>query len=831
MVEQVVHTEIVASLLRACRASFYFASRALAQAASPAATVDILLVLHSDRVLSYEKIPSGNLYPALVTADGQKWGPGGHSPMPLHWGAIGDATTDDHAALQAMFNFMVAASANMPDSYAAGSTWSVNGAGKKYATSKPVIIGNVGTGVGMLYFANVDDLHLKAIQGAYNWSTILNSEVPSSVLTIAYQFNQNASDSLTGVYKVSFNRVTIDCNFLTGGIYIQNTTQLSFRDCGVDFIGKNRSGFETSIGSAAYNPRNFRTVNGALLIENMNIQGYVEEAPKFGGGQVYPTGEDQVTMNTVAFKIMTNDARYHQIICSRVTRAMHVDYCGAVQFSDIHPWSREVYIGPVTNNLMFSNCYFDYTRVILDAGTIGNWNHYFNACHWILGAADRGLELRTQVANTTGAGLILNGCRFKGDGNDLDIECTQSGSGSWVGVLDRRYQLVGCQFAVNSSPEAYFKAGRNFSIAAADGRSYFSRDEDGYGRTEIAGNSVSVGLDRAVGGSAGLYMQWQGGPGLSTNGGVSMDAAGNMALDNNYTDGDIVFGVTSNPGASRIKADGSMQAYGLSGVNAAAAGLKVGRVGDAGSRSINAGGTINTSGADYAEYHKLIEPLWGTVPKGAILGFNANGVLTDRYDDVVARFVIKSTEPNLVGADNWGTEASLVEKFGIEPIGQEPVVREVAEPTLKRSYKLIEPLREQFPDATAYESAAVAWQAAVETADDVWQAFEADRQAALEAYREARAAYGARQVALLDAYEQERVKYDRIAKCGYVPVNIAVTASDIGKYLVPVKSESGGITAVPMAEHEMSLVQYIRSIGCVIGLAADGRPFVEVKTG
>lgn len=830
MVENKILAEVVCGLLSGCNPSFYYASRALAAAASPAAKNDVLLVLHSDRILSFEKIPASNGYPALVTADGQKWGPAGHTVTPLHWGAVGDGTSDDHAALQGMFNFMVAASTSMADSYAAGSTWSVSGMGKKYATSKPVVIGNVGTGAGMLYFVNVDDLHLKAIQGVYDWSAVLGGEAPSNVLTIAYQFNQDANDSLTGVYKMSFNRVTIDCNFLTGGIYIQNTTQLSFRDCGVDFIGKNRCGFETSIGSRLYNPRGYRTVNGALLIENMNIQGYVEEAPKFPAPQLYPSGEDQITMNTIAFKIMTNDARYHQIICSRVTQAMYINYCGAVQFSDIHPWSRQVYIGPQTNNLMFSNCYFDYTRVIVDGGAANNWNHYFNACHWILGAADRGLELRTEVAGTTGEGLILNGCRFKGDSNDVDIECTQGGSGSWANVRDRGYQLTGCQFAQNSSPEAYFKAGENFTIDGLAGRSHFRHDEASVGRTEVAGDKVTVGLGRSGEGTAGLSMQWQGGPDPATNGQVYMDATGNLVLENNHDEGDVVFSVAGHGGQNRIKADGSVQAYGLTGVNAAPAGLKVGRVGEAGSRSINAGGTINAAGADYAEYHKLVQELWGKVPKGAILGFDANGLLTDRFDDVVGRFVIKSTEPNLVGADNWGVEARLVEEHGIAPLGEEPAVRRVHEPAIEKPGKLAAPVEDRFIDGATYERAMADWRTAVGDADAAWQAYEADRQTARAQYMDARTAHEARRTALRNAYEEERVKYDRVAKCGYVPANLAVAREDVGKYLVPVKAASGGITALLMAEEELSLVQYVRSFGCIIAIAVDGRPLVEVKT-
>lgn len=810
-------------------ATFYYPSREAAAAASPGSAA-LLMVLHGERVLFYEKVDAGNAYPALVTADGQKWGPADRKMTPLHWGAVGNYSTDDHAAIQAMFNFLATGS-SMPDSYAAGRTWTISGAGKKYAVSKPICIGNIGTGAGMLYYGHVEDLHLKAIQGAYNWSTTIGigGEVPSDVLTIAYQLNANADDTTTGIYKVAFERVNIDCNFLTGGIYVQNTTQMSFRDIGIDFLGKNRSGFETSIGLPTYNPRGYRTVNGAMLIENVNIQGYVEEAPKFSGEQVYPTGEDQISMNTVAFRIQTNDARYHQVICSRVTRAMQIEYCGAVQFSDIHPWSREIYIGPTTNNLMWSNCYFDYTRVIVDGGAINNWNHYFLGCHWILGGSDRGLELRTQVENTTGYGLILDGCRFKGDANDLDIECTASGTGFWKGVRDREYQLTGCQFAPNSSPEAFFKAGKNFTIDATNGHSYFRRNEDGAGRTEISGGNVSVGLDRFSAGAAGFYMQWQSGSSPGTNGGLYMGATGNLVLDNAYASGEILFGVANNWGVSRIKADGSAQFYGLTNVNAASAGMKVGR--GSLSRSINAGGTINASGADYAEYHEVIEPLWGSVPKGAILGYNADGLLTDRFDDVVGRFVIKSTDPNLVGADKWGTEDALVAKYGVEPVGEQPEMRVVEAPKMTYPDDMVRPSFEieNSTDEDAAHAMLEEFYAKKAEATAAFNAYYADAAAAQAEFEEAVAAYDARLAALMAVLETERVRYDRIAKAGFVPVNVQATTEDIGSYLVPARADDGAATADIVAKADLTLAQYVDAIGVIIGVEPDGRASVEVK--
>ena len=73
-------------------------------------------------------------------------------------------------------------------------------------------------------------------------------------------------------------------------------------------------------------------------------------------------------------------------------------------------------------------------------------------------------------------------------------------------------------------------------------------------------------------------------------------------------------------------------------------------------RSISAGGTINASGNDYAEYiEKEIED---NIAKGDIVGINSNAKLTNIFADAVS-FVVKSTNPSYVGGDAWGNEEAM----------------------------------------------------------------------------------------------------------------------------------------------------------------------------
>jgi Phage T7 tail fibre protein len=67
------------------------------------------------------------------------------------------------------------------------------------------------------------------------------------------------------------------------------------------------------------------------------------------------------------------------------------------------------------------------------------------------------------------------------------------------------------------------------------------------------------------------------------------------------------------------------------------------------SRSLNAGGTGNFSGADIAEYERNRGLV---IVKGQIVGFRADGTLTLTYSEAI-RFGIKSTAPSIVGGDTW----------------------------------------------------------------------------------------------------------------------------------------------------------------------------------
>jgi hypothetical protein len=76
-------------------------------------------------------------------------------------------------------------------------------------------------------------------------------------------------------------------------------------------------------------------------------------------------------------------------------------------------------------------------------------------------------------------------------------------------------------------------------------------------------------------------------------------------------------------------------------------------------RSITAGGAINASGTDYAEY--MTKAISDVINKGDIVGINSEAKLTNIFADAIS-FVVKSTDPSYVGGDIWGNEDALGKK-------------------------------------------------------------------------------------------------------------------------------------------------------------------------
>ena len=184
------------------------------------------------------------------------------------------------------------------------------------------------------------------------------------------------------------------------------------------------------------------------------------------------------------------------------------------------------------------------------------------------------------------------------------------------------------------------------------------------------------------------------------------------------------------------------------GHNTASTAVALGRHGS-NHRSLNAAGTLNSGGNDYAEYMTKSGDF--TIAKGDICGIDANGKLTNKFSESIS-FVVKSTDPSYVGGDGWGTE---------EILGAKP--------------------DDDSSDLPAYE----------------------------------------------EKLEAARKMVDRIAFCGQVPVN--VTGATAGQYIIPTVGDGDSITGVAKTEKDLSMTEYMSSIGKVIALESDGRAKIIVK--
>lgn len=224
-------------------------------------------------------------------------------------------------------------------------------------------------------------------------------------------------------------------------------------------------------------------------------------------------------------------------------------------------------------------------------------------------------------------------------------------------------------------------------------------------------------------------------------------------------------------------------------------------------RSINAGGTINASGADYAEYmHKASG--CGVIAAGQIVGVNAQGQLTDKWADSV-KFVVKSTNPCMVGGDNWA------EHLGERPDPVERTMPSTRQVLVSEATEEIPPTLEEFDGEFITVIPGVPAKEAVYA--DEYVPGDTDEEWAVKQ---------APSLAFEAKLQLARSKVDRIAFCGQVPVNVITAVA--GQHVIPV-NDNGKIGIQLVNDDVVTFEQYRKSVGQVIALYPDGKAKVIVK--
>jgi len=159
-------------------------------------------------------------------------------------------------------------------------------------------------------------------------------------------------------------------------------------------------------------------------------------------------------------------------------------------------------------------------------------------------------------------------------------------------------------------------------------------------------------LERAASASAGAGTSWTTSMTITNSGYVHLGkgwGATNHRINLEVAQGNRILVISAYAGAS----NDSVLISAASGANSnAAADVISVTTNTSTGRSISAGGTINASGNDYAEY--MLKAVTDTISKGEIVGIDNEGLLTNIFSDSVS-FVVKSTNPSYVGGDAWGT--------------------------------------------------------------------------------------------------------------------------------------------------------------------------------
>jgi len=340
-----------------------------------------------------------------------------------------------------------------------------------------------------------------------------------------------------------------------------------------------------------------------------------------------------------------------------------------------------------------------------------------------------------------------------------------------VGVGVTPSAWVSTQKAIQIGASGSINGGTNTSQVLVSSNRYYNGTNDIYINTNYAAayqqlNGVHSWYTAASGtaGNAITFTQamtlsnssyLQTGSGYNPGGSYHALTANNSGTFAIFAGSSYSSGATNNFSAAIANAD-------TTGANTASASVLYLQKNGGTGRSLNAAGTVNQSGADYAEYMTKAGDF--IINKGDVCGIDVNGKLTNVFANAIS-FVVKSTNPGLVGGDTWGSHLTAPTK--------------PTEPTRK------------------------------DESDEQWATIEANYQTELTQYNTALSSFNA-------DVETARALVDRIAFSGQVPVN--VTGASAGQYIVPVAKQDGSIGGEAVSESAMTLQQYMQSVGKVISV-------------
>jgi hypothetical protein len=236
---------------------------------------------------------------------------------------------------------------------------------------------------------------------------------------------------------------------------------------------------------------------------------------------------------------------------------------------------------------------------------------------------------------------------------------------------------------------------------------------------------------------------------------------------------------------------------------------------DFNNRSINCAGTVNSSGADYAEYMVKKDASF-TLQKGDICGITSNGTLTNVFSESLS-FVIKSTNPSFVGNEqDLGPANTDLKNLSIS---DDEIKDYIEENSLVNPYVVTQADKDAFVRTSEILTDE---QVDTELENRRIRRFESDIKKRM---LDERVLYNtASDERFKTQYEPKRFLVERIAFCGQVPVNLVGTPGD---YVVPTQGPNDSIVGI--AKRNVSFEEYQNAVGKIIKVLSSTQVLCIVK--